>query len=260
MPDRKLSLGRQFSLAYKDTFRVLPRMWPALVAMVFIMVAVTLLTGLAGRFVGTRLGDAALDMLSGAAIGYAIAPYLYAFCRAVAYDEVTTNPETLRPAPAVQQFAAWLVVLFLIAGLYDFAFKLFGPQITAGMTPEEAMATRMDPALAFLVLGLLIGSLIFSVRATTLLPMLALGEPDAPLATALAQTRGRFWFIAGLLLVCGLPVGLGGLVALVVVGVLFGPLALFVMAPLTYAIFALAILVGLAASLRLYQHYAGQNG
>lgn len=42
----------------------------------------------------------------------------------------------------------------------------------------------------------------------------------------------------------------------VVVGVLFGPLALFVMAPLTYAIFALAMLVGLAASLRLHQAYS----
>lgn len=257
MPDRKLSLGRQFILAYEDTFRVLPRMWPALVAMVFIMVAVTLVTGLVGRFVGTRLGDAALDLLSGAAIAYAIAPYLYAFCRAVAFDEVTTNPETLRSATAVQQFAAWLVVLFIVAGLYDFAFKLFGPAITPGMTPEEAMTAQLDPAVALLVLGLLFASLIFSVRATTLLPMLALDPPESsPLATALARTRGRFWFIAGLLLVCGLPVGLGGMVALVVVGVLFGPLALFVMAPLTYAIFALAMLVGLAASLRLHQAYS----
>ena len=257
MPDRKLSFGRHFSLAYEDTFRVLPKMWPALVAMVFIMVAVTLLAGLAGRFVGTRLGEAGLDLLSSVAIAYAIAPYLVAFCRAIAIDEVTSNPETLRSALATQRFAAWLVVLFLIAGLYDFVFKLFGPAITPDMSPEQAMAMAVDPSLALVVLALLLASLIFSVRATTLLPMLALAPAEASLTNALAQTRGRFWFIAGLLLLCGLPVGFGGLVALVLVGTLLGPLALFVMVPLTYAIFALAMLVGLAASTRLYQRYAG---
>ncbi len=254
MPDRKLSIGRLFSLAYEDTRRVLPRMWPALAAMVFLMVGVTLVTGLAGGLVGTRLGDAALDLLSAAAIAYAIAPYLLAFCRAVAHDEITTNPETLRPAPATQRFAAWLVVLFLVAGLYDFVFKLFGPQITPDMAPEQAMAMAVDPALAMVVLALLVASLIFSVRATTLLPMLALDPADASLDAALAQTRGRFWFISGLLLLCSLPVGFGGLLVLVVVGLVLGPLALFVLVPITYAIFALALLVGLAASIRLYQN------
>lgn len=257
MPDPKLSFGRHFSLAYEDTFRVLPRIWPALVAMVLIMVAVTLVTGFAGRFVGTRLGDAGLDLLSSVAIAYAIAPYLLAFCRAIALDEVTSNPETLRSAPPTRRFAAWLVVLFLIAGLYDFVFKLFGPAITSDMSPEQAMAMTVDPALALVVLTLLLASLVFSVRATTLLPMLAIAPDEASLATALAQTRGRFWYIAGLLLLCGLPVGFGGLVALVIVGMLLGPLALFAMVPLTYAIFALAMLIGLAASTRLYQRYAG---
>lgn len=257
MPNRKLSFGRHFSLAYEDTFRVLPRMWPALAAMVIIMVAVTLVAGFAGRFVGTRLGEAGLDLLSSVAIAYAIAPYLLVFCRAVAFDEVTANPETLRAAPATQKFAAWLVVLFLIAGLYDFVFKLFGPAITPDMSPEQAMALTVDPAFAVVVLGLLLASLIFSVRVTTLLPMVALAPEDASLAAALGQTRGKLWFIAGLLLLCGLPVGFGGLVALVLVGMLLGPLALFVMVPVTYAIFALAMLVGLAASTRLYQGYAG---
>ena len=257
MPDRKLSLGRHVSLAYEDMFRVLPRMWPALVAMVFVMVGVTLVSGLASRFVGTRLGEAALDLLTAAAVAYAIAPYLLAFCRAVAFDEVTTNPETLRPAPDTQRFAAWLVVLFLVAGLYDFVFKLFGPQITPGMSPEEAMAMRVDPALAMLVLGLLVASLIFSVRVTTLLPMLALAPADASLEAALGQTRGRFWFTAGLLLVCGLPIGFGGLVTMVLAGTLLGPLALFAMVPLTYAVFALVMLVGLAVSIRLYQRHVG---
>lgn len=257
MPNRKLSFGRHFSLAYEDTFRVLPRMWPALVAMVIIMVAVMLLAGLAGRFVGTRLGDAGLDLLSSVAIAYAVAPYLLAFCRAVAFDEVTTNPETLRAAPATQKFAAWLVVLFLIAGLYDLVFKLFGPPITSDMSPEQAMALAVDPTLAVVVLGLLLASLVFSVRATTLLPMVALAPEQASLSEAIGQTRGQFWFIAGLLLLCGLPVGFGGLVTLVVAGMVLGPLALFVMVPLTYAIFALAMLVGLAASTRLYQRYTG---
>ena len=118
--------------------------------MVFIMVAVTLVTGLAGRFVGTRLGDAALDQLSGAVLGYAIAPYLYAFCRAIAHGDVTTNPETLRPVPAVQQFAAWLVVLCLVAGLYDvpvvFAAgdKAFVDQVRGLLGSIETVATKAE--------------------------------------------------------------------------------------------------------------------
>lgn len=255
MPDPKLSFGRHFSLAYEDTFRVLRRMWPALVAMVFIMVAVTLLAGLAGRFVGTRLGDAGLDLLSSVALAYGIAPYLLAFSRAVALDEITGNPETMRAEPRTQIFAAWLVVLFLIAGLYDFVFKLFGPQFSPDMPPEQLMATTVDPSLALLVLALLVGSLAFSVRATTLLPMLALDPDNAGLRPALAQTRGHFWYIAGLLMLAGLPIGIAGLVLIVVVSVILGPLALFALVPITYGIFALAILVGIAASTRLYQRY-----
>lgn len=257
MQERKLSFGRHFSLAYEDTFRVLRAMWPALVAMSFIMVAVTLVAGLAGRFVGTRLGDAGLDLLSSVALAYGIAPYLLAFCRAVALDETTSNPEKLRTEPVAQKFAAWLVVLFLIAGLYDFVFKLFGPRFSTDMAPEQVMATTVDPGLALVVLALLIGSLAFSVRATTFLPMLALDPANASLRPALAQTRGRFWFIAALLTLIGLPVGFAGLVLIVLVSVMLGPLALFVLVPLTYSIFALAMLVGIAASTRLYQRYGG---
>lgn len=256
MPDSKLSFGRYFTLAYEDTARVVRAMWPALLGMVFIMLAVSILIGLGGRFVGTRLGAAGLDLVSGAAIAYAIAPYLFAFIRAVATGQVTTNPESIRTAPATQKFAAWLVVLFIVATLYDFVFKLFGPRLPADATAEQLTATTINPTLAFIVLLLLAGSLIFSVRVTTLLPMLALEPDDASLPRALSQSKGRFWFIAGLLLVVGLPVGIGSFLMLIVVGGLLGPLALFVALPLSYIMLALTLLVGIATSTRLYQRYS----
>ncbi|RYE70992.1 MAG: hypothetical protein EOP19_32530 [Hyphomicrobiales bacterium] len=83
--------------------------------------------------------------------------------------------------------------------------------------------------------------------------MLALDPDRASFPAALAQTRGRFWFVLGIELITLLPVLVAGIVIIDIVDVVAPILKL----PLGAAIAAATQLVQIAVSTRIYLRLAG---
>jgi len=250
--DRQPSFGRYFTLAYEDALRVIPRMWPAVLTVVAAVIVMGFLGRLLGNVVTTRLGNGVLGLLVSAATAWVIAPYLIAIYRAVATDEVTQRPETLRNTPATQRFAAWSALTTFIIGVPDILYTVLGPDVpTDQLTEQNVNAGGM-----LLILALTIAVWIFSVRATTLMPLLALDPDRASLPLAFAQSKGHFWFIVGVLLVTLVPLLLGGVVVTVLIAGMFGPLAPILLVPVGAALTGLTLVTAIAVSTRLYQRYS----
>jgi hypothetical protein len=250
--DHQPRFWRYFTLAYEDVFRVIPRMWPVVLTVVAAVIVVGFLGGLVGNLVGTRLGHGLLDLLVSAGAIWVIAPYLVAIYRAVATDEVATRPESLRNAPATQRFMAWSILLTFIAGVPDVLFTVFGPDVPTDQLTEQ----DVNVGAMLVILVLTIAAWIFIVRATTLLPLLALDPDRASLPRALAQSKGHFWFIVGALLI---TTGLLWLVGLLLVGLIaatFGPLAPLLLVPGVAALTGVTLVMAVAVSTRLYQRYS----
>lgn len=252
MADRKLSFWRYFTLAYEDAIRVLRGMWPTVLMVVAAVLILGFVGGQIGNFINTRLGQSVLDLLVAAGTAYLISPYLIVLYRAVATNDMASNAEALRGTPEAQRFAAWSVLTAFIIAVPDLLFSIFGPDVPADQLTEGNVNTG-----AMLVIFVLtIGIWIFSVRATTLMPLLALEPGRAGLPAAFAQSKGHFWFIVGVLLVTMLPLLLGGVVVAGVIGGAFGPLAPILMVPVGAAITGLTLVTAIAVSTRLYQRYA----
>lgn len=252
MADRKLSFWRYFTLAYEDAARVLRGMWP----MVLMVVAAVIILGFVGRladnFITTRLGQSVLDLLVAAATAYLISPYLIVLYRAVATNDMTRNAETLRGTPEAQRFAAWSVLTAFIIALPDLLFSVLGPNLP----PEQLTEENVNTGAMLAIFVLTIAIWIFSVRATTLMPLLALEPGRASLPAAFAQSKGHFWFIVGVLLVTMLPLLFGGVVVAAVIGGMFGVLSPILMVPIGAAITGVTLVTAIAVSTRLYQRYA----
>jgi hypothetical protein len=210
------------------------------------------LGSLAGNFIGTRLGQSVLDLLVAAATAYLIAPYLMVLYRAVATDDMTRNAEALRGTPEAQRFAAWSVLTTFIIAAPDLLFAVFGPDAP----PEQLTAANINAGALLLTFAITVGVWIFSVRATTLMPLLSLEPERASLPVAFAQSKGHFWFIVGVLVVTMLPLLLGAAVVAALLEGLFGVLAPIVMVPVGAAITGLTLVTAIAVSTRLYQRYA----
>ena len=253
MTNRQPSFGRYFTLAYEDAVRVISRMWPAVLVVVAIIVVTGFLSRLAAGLIGTGLGKGVLDLLFGAAAAYLIAPYLMALYRSVATDEAMRNPEALRSTSAAQRFAAWSVLTAFILAAPGILYGTFGPNVP----PDQLTEDDINAGAMLLVMGLAIAVWIFSVRATTLMPLLALDPERASLPAAFAQTRGHFWFIVGVLLITMLPLVVGETIITGLVVGIAGPLAAILLVPIGAAMSGVMLVTAIAVSTRLYQRFAG---
>lgn len=251
MADRKLSFWRYFTLAYEDAIRLLRGMLPVVVTVVAAIFVFGFLGRLADNFVTTRLGQSVLDLLVTAATAYVIAPYLIRLYQAVATNDMTTSAESLRGTPAAQRFAAWSVLTAFIIAMPDLLLAIFGPNVP----PEQLTEENINGGATLLIFAITIGVWIFSVRAATLMPLLALEPERAGLPAAFAQSKGQFWFIVGVLVVTMLPVMLGTVIVTVLIGGLFGVLAPILMVPVSAALTGVTLVTAVAVSTRLYQRY-----
>lgn len=259
LPDEDAVINHQpsfwgyFPLAYRDAIRVIPQMWPALLIVVAAVIVMGFVGNLLGNFVGTRLGHGVLDLLVSAGTAWLISPYLISIYRAVATDEIITRPESLRGEPATQRFAAWSALTAFIIGMPDILYSIFGPTVP----PDQITEANINAGAMLGILVLTVGVWIFSVRATTLMPLLALDPNRASLPAAFAQSKGHFWYIVGVLLITMVPLVLGGVLVTAVVAGMFGPLAPIVLVPVGAALTGLTLVTAIAVSTRLYQRYAG---
>jgi hypothetical protein len=250
--DRKLSFWRYFTLAYEDAARVLRGMFPVVLTVVAAIFVLGFLGRLADNIITTRLGQSVLDLLVAAATAWVISPYLIVLYRAVATDDMTQRAEALRGTREAQRFAAWSVLTAFIIAVPDLLFAVFGPDVP----PEQLTEENVNTGAMMLILAITFGVWIFSVRAATLLPLLALDPDRASLPLAFAQSKGHFWYIVGVLVVVMLPVLFGGVLIAALVGGMFGVLAPIVMVPLGAAITGVTLVTAIAVSTRLYQRLA----
>ncbi len=252
MPDRKLSFWRYFTLAYEDAARLLRGLWPVVLTVVAVIVVSGFVGRLADSFITTRLGQSVLDLLLAAAAAYFISPYLIVLYRAVLSNDMTLRAEALRGSSEAQRFAAWSVLSAFIIAVPELLFAIFGPDVP----PEQLSEANVNTGAMLMIMAITIGVWIFTVRAATLMPLLAL-EPDrAGLPAAFAQSKGHFWFIVGVLVVTMLPILIGGVMVAALIGGLFGILAPILMVPLGAAINGLTLVTAIAVSTRLYQRFA----
>jgi hypothetical protein len=249
---RQPSFGNYFSLAYQDAYRLLQTMWQTVLIVVAAVIILGFVGNLLGNHVGTRLGHSVLDLLVTAGTAYIIAPYVMVLYRAVLSPGPQENPEALRRTPEAQRFAAWSVLTAFIIAAPELLFAVAGPGVPAEQLTEE----NVNAGAMMLVLALTIAVWIFSVRATTLMPLLALDPAGASLPRAFAQSKGHFWFIVGVLLITMLPLLLGGVVLTGLVAGMFGPFAPILLVPVGAAVTGVTLVTAIAVSTRLYQRYA----
>jgi len=250
VPNNQPSFWRYFTLVYQDAFRVIELMWPAVLTVM--AASIILQFGgdlLSDHVIGTRLGRGVLMVLMSAALVWATAPYLLALYRCAATGEVTARPETLRSSPASQRFGAWVILLGFITGVPYVLYLLVVPDVPPDqLTPQNVNAGGM---LVLFAVSIVVW--IFTIRVTTLMPMLALDPGRASLLAALNQTRGRFWFIVGVELMTLMPVILAGVVVIDIVGFVAPVLRL----PAGAAIAAATQVMQIAVTTRLYSRFAG---
>ena len=247
MPNRQPSFWRTFLLAYEDAFRVMQIMWPAVLTVMAASVILQFGGDFVSGFIGTRLGQGVLSVLINTVMVWAIAPYLLALYRCAATGEVTPQPEALRNTAENRRFGAWLILLGFAAGIPYVFYLVAVPDLPPEqLTPENVNAGAM---LALLAISVVVW--IFTIRAATLMPMLALDPDGASLAAALAQTKGRFWFIVGIELITLVPVLVAGVVAADIVDAAVPILKL----PVGAAIAAVTQVVQIAVTTRLYARF-----
>lgn len=250
MPNRQPSFWGYFPLAYQDAFRVIKRMWPALLT----VTAASVLLQFGGDLVSdhvvrTRLGGGVLTVLVNAALVWATAPYLLALYRCAATGEATPQPETLRNTTDNQRFSAWLILLGFVAGIPYVLYLTAIPDLPPEqLTPENVNLAGM---LVLLVVSIVVW--IFTIRVVPLMPLLALDPEGASLSRALVLSSGRFWFIVGVELITLIPVLVAGIVITEIVAAVAPVLRL----PVDAAVAATTQVVQIAVTTRLYRRFAG---
>lgn len=249
MPNRQPSFWRYFTLAYEDAFRVARLMLPAVLTVVAASIVLQFVGDLVSGYIGTRLGRGVLTVLVNTAMVWAIAPYLLALYRCAATGEVTPQPEALRNTTDNQRFGAWLILLGFVAGVPYVLYVVAVPDLP----PEQLTAETINAAAMLALLAISVAVWTFTIRVTTLMPMLALDPDRADLPLALAQTKGRFWFIVGIELITLVPVLVAGIVVADIVDVVAPILRL----PVGAVIATATQLVQISVATRLYLRFAG---
>jgi uncharacterized Tic20 family protein len=249
VPNHQPGFWRYFTLAYADAFRIVRLMLPAVLTLMAASVVLQFVGDLVSGYIGTPLGRGVLVVLVTAATVWAVAPYLLVLYRCVATGEVTPQPEALRYTTENQRFGAWLILLGFVAGIPYVLYVVAVPDVP----PEQLTAENMNASAMLALLAISIAVWAFTIRVTTLMPMLALDPERASLPAVLAQTKGRFWFIVGVELITLVPVLLAGIVIADIVEAVAPILKL----PLGAVIAAATQMVQIAVTTRLYLRFAG---
>ena len=176
--------------------------------------------------------------------------------RAVATDEVTPNAEPLRRTEAARRFTAWLMVGYVAVFIPVLAFLALGPDIPSSgvVAPEDI--TPVVAVLVFFMLGYFIALAILSVRLSTLLPLLALDPDNATFGRAMSQTKGRFWWVAGVTFTILLPLALADQIIGGFTEGLDGAMAYIIGLPTQAAMTGVTIVAAIALSTRLYERFS----
>lgn len=246
-------IGTLFNLAYSDMLRLSRTMWWVIGLMLVLLFLGALPGALLAMVLRTPLSRELVSSLSSVVGLWLAAPYMVSLYRFIITNTVS-RPETLRRSDAARRFFAWSAVMVFIVSVPSYAYALLTPlgatvSTTPGVPPLNVPQTLVTFAL-------LVATWIFTVRVITLLPGAAMDRP-VTLREALAQTRGRFWFIVGATLAVVLPCALtAAVLQLLVEAALGAAVAPAVSTVITVLMVLVVVQLGLSLSARLYQKFA----
>jgi hypothetical protein len=171
--------------AWTDTLVSLSRLRSIALIVFFICIAEQLARAFllpAGRLRET------LDTLLGALTSLAVVPYQIAIYRLIILGEVTTNYSFAANTNRVRRFLAWTSALWI---------AIIVPTLIFGLLPIGLSAML---AVAFMVVGTVV-----LLRLILLFPAIAVDATGASATNALADSKGRLWFIFRSVLVAFIP-------------------------------------------------------
>jgi hypothetical protein len=134
-----------------------------------------------------RLGET-LDTLLGALTSLAVVPYQIAIYRLIILGEVTTTYSFAANTNRVRRFFAWTAALWIatIAPILIFSLLPIGLSVALAVT-------------------LVVVGIVALLRLILLFPAIAVDATGASATNALADSKGRLWFITRSMLVACLP-------------------------------------------------------
>jgi hypothetical protein len=181
-------------LAYSDTIRAVR----AMPAMMLAAVIVSATNTLADWAFGLSLPETApmgkvllIKLVVIVAYSVLFAPVLIAIFRFIILDDVTRRYTLNLNDPRFQLFCGWSITFLLIAEGLGLVTRVLGIEGDVGIALDGLSV------LATFVIG---------VVAILLLPAIAVDAPSATLRNALADVRGSFWHVFGILCLVMLPV------------------------------------------------------
>ena len=242
-------IGTLFTLAYGDAMRLVRTMWRVIGLMLLLIFVAAIPGALLASVLRTPLSRELVGTLSAVAGLWLAAPYSVALYRFVLTGAVLA-PESLRRTDAAQRFFAWSAMITFIVSLPSYAYAILGREgpVYAGTgTPPVNVPQTL------ITFALMIATWIFATRAITLLPAVAMDRP-VDLRQALAQTRGRFWFIVGATVAAVLPFGFASAILQIVVSASLGKsIGAFVSVLIAVATVLFIVQIGISLSARIYE-------
>jgi hypothetical protein len=222
-------------LAFSDAIRAMS----AMPALALAAVIVSGARALADWTFGLSLSETVLTgqilllkLVVGVAYAILLAPVWIAIFRFIILDEVARGYALDLDNPRFRLFCAWSVVFFLLTE----ALGLVTPVL--GIEGDMAIASDSLPVLAYFVVA---------AGLALLFPAIAVDAPGAMLANALADLRGSFWRVFGILWLIALPA-----LAAVVIGLAMTDVISQINAVIGWLATLLFELVWTAAAARLF--------
>jgi hypothetical protein len=210
-------IGVLFNLAYSDALRLIRIGWWVMGLLLLLVIAAAILGALVATQLQTALAREIVATLASVFGLWLAAPYFVTLYRLVLTDALE-RPEGLRRDDATRHFFAWSAVLTFIVSIPTIVAAALDtlPKTAIEGSPQPVNVTQV-----FATFILLIAVWIFATRAITLLPAAAMGRVIT-LREALAETRGKFWFIVGAVVLTMLPVVITSVIVQSVAAAMFG--------------------------------------
>ncbi|HEY4169382.1 MAG TPA: hypothetical protein VGM96_21515 [Reyranella sp.] len=244
-------IGTLFNFAYSDALRLIRTAWWVIGLLLILVVAAAILGALVSTALHTALARELVGTLASILGLWLAAPYFVSLYRLVLTNTLE-RPESFRHSDIARHFFAWSAVLTFIISIPTIAYAALDtlPKATIEGADQPVNLTQ-----TFATFVLLIAVWIFATRAITLLPGAAMGRV-ATLREALAETRGRFWFIVGAVVAAVLPVVITSAIIQALVAAALGDDFGFISQVIAVATVMFAAQLSISLSARLFQKLA----
>jgi hypothetical protein len=194
MTESRTPIFRAATEAYRDAARVFGAMRMLVLCAMLVALAVSVAEDMVPQSIWkTEITASLLAFVLGVAKSFCLTPILIAIHRFIILDEVTQGYRLDLEDPAFLPFFGWLVALSILGSLI---FWVQAALTTIGLPLLVVLAVTLAVLLAVLVVW---------IRLTVLFPALAVRAQGANFESAMADSKGRFFYIFAIFLLALLP-------------------------------------------------------